>query len=80
MTYMRAMLTFSSTFLMTTSMEFTFLLLTLCIFKAKVVAQLLYWIQIWISAFNKEVERILSTLLYRIFGLPHLSLTLLSVW
>ena len=41
------------------------------VFNAKVVNQLLYGSQIWLSAFNIEVERIQSSFLYKIFGLPH---------
>ena len=41
------------------------------VFNAKVVNQVLYGSQIWLSAFNIDVERIQSSFLYKIFGLPH---------
>lgn len=40
------------------------------IFKAKIVPQLLYGIQLWLPAFNIDVKRIHSSFLYSIMELP----------
>lgn len=44
---------------------------TLHIFNAQMTVHLLYGIQIWLSAFNSEVERVELCFLYKIFGIAH---------
>ena len=41
------------------------------VFNTKVTPHLLYAIQLWMPAFNYEVERILSVFLYKLFGVAH---------
>lgn len=53
---------------------------TLRIFNAKIISHLLYGIQLWLPAFNYEVERIHSVSFYKIFGVAHCISTQLYAW